>query len=300
MIIKSLNTKCINSHNRLHITFDGPEHICFTHCCKRYSEHQNSIAINDLYNMDSAEFSKILHNVYNTIPDNHDYNTYYYCNTKNKKCIYNDETLQFIAVDLFRYCNIRCPMCHLNKSNFISLEENKKLYFYVLNLLKTMHLDTIQLTGIGKPFYVKKETFEWLKTVSNNDTKNIFIVTNGTMLNSDDIVQLYNISKNNNFKIKIMVSCSAITPETYQKTHNNKNFETVKNNIIQMSSLGLLANINFVIQKDNLHELEFYRDFWKSNNVNPAKCLANLIINDEKDGEWLKQTVKYKNFINKK
>jgi len=37
-----------------------------------------------------------------------------------------------------------------------------------------------------------------------------------------------------------------------------------------------LAGINFVIQPDNLHELEFYKEFWQKQNVNTT-CDINLI-----------------------
>ena len=296
MLITKQHT-CINSHDRLHITFSGKDHICFCHCCKRPEEKTEITAIDSLYKLTKDEFKNLLFSAYAKIPENHKYETEFYCQTKAKRCIYNELTLKFVAVDIFRYCNIHCPMCHVSKTQFMTFEENKKLYFFILNNLKELQLDTIQLTGIGEPFMLKADTFNWLSTLTKNDTKNILIITNTTLLNIDDIIKMYEISKNTGIKINVMSSCSAITEETYKLVHNNNNFNKVVENICNLNKYGLLEFINFVIQPVNLHELEFYKQFWSEKGIDTKKCLGNIIVGDYDTSIKIENSNEYKSFL---
>lgn len=298
MIIRNSQvTKCINSHDRLHITFSGKDHICFCHCCRRPDEKSGIIAINTLYNLSKEEFKNLLLSAYTKIPENHRYETDFYCQANANCCVYNDRSLKFVAVDIFRYCNIHCPMCYISKTQFMTFDENKKLYFFILNNLKGLDLDTIQLTGIGEPFMLKKETIEWLSSLNINDVKNIFIITNTTLLELDDIIKLSEISKNTGVKINIMSSCSAITEDIYKIVHNNHNFNKVIENICNLNKYGLLQFINFVIQPENLHELEFYKQFWSELGIDTKKCLSNIIVGDYNTSIKIKNSEEYKNFL---
>ena len=297
MLITKHQNSCINSHDRLHITFSGKEHICFCHCCKRPEEKSEIISIDSLYNLTKEEFKNLLFNAYTKIPENHKYETDFYCQTKSKYCIYNELSLKFVAVDIFRYCNIHCPMCHISKNQFMTFDENKKLYFFILNYLKGLDLNTIQLTGLGEPFMLKKETIEWLSTLNINDVKNILIVTNATLLDLNDIIKLSEISKNTGIKINIMTSCSAITKETYKIVHNNNNFDKVIENICNLNKYGLLEFINFVIQPENLHELEFYKEYWLEKGINVKKCLSNIIVGNHDISIKIENSDEYKRFL---
>ena len=250
-----------------------------TRCCHREEEILYTMTYDDVYNMSSADFIKLLHNLYKITPKNHDYKTYYYCKTHEKVCNYCDSYFDTIYVDILTNCNLHCSFCNIYK-HYITTDEDLKVYFDILNKLKKNNLKTLYLTCQGEPFFYKKETFDYLTSITSNDFKTVFIITNGTMLNFEDIVKLYNITKNNNIKISVIVSCSGISPETYKKSHNNNNFYKVVENAKLLNYFNLLCSINFVISPENLHELLNLKAFWNNYGIKSYQVTGSVIIDE--------------------
>lgn len=265
---------CSYDTSNIRLKFADNSHIGVAHCCYKEKELVNIKSFDEIYKMSNDDFWNYLQESYKMIPDNHNYEPAYYCNTT-QKCYYNDKYIDKIAVSLFRHCNLNCKMCLVSSNNFLSLEESKKIYFDVLYKVKGHNLSQIGLTQNGEPFLCKKETFDYLESLTVNDFKNIDIVTNVLLLNDDDILKLANIKKNIN--ITIMASCSGITPETYSSIHCNNKFDKVINNIKKLHDSKLLSSISYVIQNENLHELPFVVDFWKNMNIHTTVYFHPII-----------------------
>lgn len=301
MIINNKNKKqimyCRNQTTNVNILFADSKHIGISHCYYREMPDELSgiISIDDLYKMSTDDFKCYLKKSYSEIPITHDYNTKYYCETKQDKCYYNDKCIKSINVSTFTHCNLnKCIMCNTADKK-LALNEETKLYFHILNNIRGMNLNHISFTTRGEPFLLKKQTFDYLKSLTNNDTKLIRFNSNMTLLNDSDIINLFNISEKINIPIKIVASCSAITPDTYLKIHANNNFERVVNNIKLLNKYNMLNFVNFVVQFPNLHELEFYKNYWNEQGIDNNKLICTPVIGH--GGEKVVQTIEYQRFI---
>ena len=295
---KKILMYCRNRTTNINILFTDSEHIGISHCVYREmpDEVAGIIPISKLYKMTDSEFKDYLNEAYKEIPKTHDIYTKYYCDTNQKFCYYNDKSIKSIKVATFTHCNLdKCIMCHTADKK-LPLRDEIKLYFFILDHIKNMNLDYINFTTRGEPFLVKKQTFDYIKTLTTNDTKLICFNSNMLLLDDGDILELYNISKNINIPIKIVASCSAITPETYKKIHVNDSFDKVVNNIKLLYKYDMLDFINFVVQFPNLHELDFYRSFWHDNGIlDNSKMICTPVIGH--NGDKVVQTIEYKRFI---
>lgn len=180
-------------------------------------------------------------------------------------CKTHEKDLQKITVSLQKRCNLNCIMCH----NSIQYEDPiiHKLYFDTLYKIKNNHLNRIEFTEEGEPFYYKDEMFTYLDTLTNNDCKSVKIVTNLTMLNDTDIYHLYDIKRNKNIDFNFMFSIDGITEETYKKIRKNNLFNKVIHNAELLISLGFNCMIHFVVMPENLHELSLYKQFWHEKGI---------------------------------
>lgn len=297
MIINHLNKEimdCAIRTDTLIIKTINDKQIGIAHCGHREAEIVNPLYFDDVYKMSSDEFWTYLQESYKKIPENHNYTPDYSCNTKNKRCVYNDKSIKKVVVSTSRRCNIHCNMCMVSSNTYLPIEEDKKLYFDILYKLKNHNIYEIGLTHNGEPFLSKNQTFEYLNSLQVGiDCSSLCITTNGILLNEQDILKLKSL-KDKGFNIYLMVSCCAITPETYQKVHNNNNFYTVVNNIEQLHKYGLLSSISFVIQNDNLHELEFLKDYWYNKGVT-VPLYARILVGF--DGKNVAQSQEYRNFL---
>lgn len=299
MIIRHNNLKCRMDLSHIRIRYYDKNNIGISHCWynELKSEFVGIMPITNFLNMDQNDFVSYLNESYKKMADTHDYTIKHYCETNKSKCIFGTESIKSIGVMLFSHCNIdRCPMCLTSDNKTLTFDEDKNNYFNILNKLKNMNLDYLMLTTIGEPFLCKTETFNYLSSLTLNDTKEVRIISNLTLLNEDDIIKLYNIQKETGISLKITASCSAITPETYFKVHANNNFNKVINNILLLKKYNLLWFINFVVQNLNLHELSLYKEFLNSNNITDDK----INITPDITNKNIVKTKEYIDYITKK
>lgn len=273
-----------------------------TRCCYKYHEITKLYNITDVIN--NNNFIDDVLAAAPIIPKNHDYTIYpHFCKTNETQCDYSNDEITSIEVATSYTCNLNCIMCGFrNFTKDIDLSSDKELYFHILNNIKGHHLETLTLTTEGEPFFYKKETLEYLKSLTLNDTKNVFIISNLTLLNEADIDLLKDIN-DKGVKINIMASVDAITAETYKKIRRNDNFNKVIDNVKLLNKYGLLNSINYVIMIENLHELDFLYDFYK--NINIDKTMINYLVFNGEETEEIRNKInyiinspEYKRFIN--
>lgn len=296
MIIVKNSDLCADPQTRLDLVLADSSHVGVIHCCYLGSELTDIISINDLYAMDKESFIQYVEYSYHSTPTHHNYSISSRCKALSKNaCVYGKKKLTTIGIGTSRHCNLYCPMCFQKDKKDLSIEEDKKLYLHLLNLLKGNKQYGIRLTGYGEPFFYKKEVFEFLKSLTLEDATHVEAISNITLLNDDDIEELRKIR--NKIPFYLSVSCSAITAETYEKVHSKNYFDKVVHNIKQLYNYGILTGINFVVQEENLHELEFYQDFWKSNGLSPDRVTLDVNIKAQSYNKIL-NSVEYQNYRN--
>jgi MoaA/NifB/PqqE/SkfB family radical SAM enzyme len=295
--------KCqINTHSIKISRKPFTDQIMLTRCCYKHQEITKLYNINEVIN--NNNFIDDVLNSASIMPVNHDYTVYpHFCKTNEKKCDYSSDKINSIEIATTYACNLKCIMCgYRNFVDNINFLLDKQLYFHILNNIKNHHLETITLTTEGEPFFYKKETLDYLQSLTSNDTKNVFIISNLTLLDENDIYILKNIN-DKDVKIHIMASIDAISEETYKKIRKNNNFNKVINNVKLLNALNLLHSINYVIMPENLYELDFLYDFYKNININSSK-INYLVFNGDDTEEtrnkinFILNSNEYKRFIN--
>lgn len=280
-----IDTECILdsrlrlSYNNLQKTID-----VFLCCTKSFYKPVKSLTINEV--LSDENFISTLTNIYNSITKEYRqlvpacYELYY----GNKNYCELTE-LQIIENSIQKTCNLTCSMC---RNNIVIDKEEANLYFKVLEKLKNGNLNTIGLTMAGEPFYYKKETFDYInKLDANTDCKELLIISNLTLLNDDDILQLKNI-QNKGININLIASIDGITENTYQKIRRNKLFSKVMHNSELLIKNNVLKQINFVAQPDNINELCLSYEYW--HNINNLQF--NLIPLNGRNSEYYKELIK--------
>lgn len=192
-----------------------------------------------------------------------------------------------IHVSVSKVCNIDCKMCfvHDKIKTKDGIENDKKLYFYILNTLAKQNLDSIRFTESGEPFYYKKDVINWLDSLTN--IKTIYITSNLTLLTENDIETLHKIALKNNITFKIKASIAAMNNETYKKVHNNNNFNKVIKNAKLLNKYNMLDMIGFTVTPDNVYELPEAIEYWAKENV----IVGRWLVNDNTNNDPVKQEV---------
>lgn len=297
MILKShrkIIMDCALPTDTIIIRLLGNNQIAIAHCGMREAEVVNPLSFDEVYKMSSDEFWNYLQDSYKKIPENHKWEPDYYCNTKNKICVYNDKYIRKVVVSTSKHCNIHCKMCMVSSNTLLKPDEDKKLYFNILEKLKNHGIFEIGLTHNGEPFLYKQQAFDYIESLKPKiDCSQICITTNAILLNDDDILRL-ETRKKNNMDIFLMVSCCAISRETYKTVHGSDSFIEVEKNIIELNRRNLLSCISFVIQKENIHELEFLKDYWYSKGVK-VPFYARIIVGF--DGNEIAKMKEYQDFL---
>ena len=288
---------CETDTTELRLYKTGYRKIGIVHCCHKENEIIKEFSYDEILAMDAETFINELNTLYYKPYKFHNPKTYFYCKTKEQKCNYSDKFFNSINVSTLNNCNINCIMCDYAKDKTIDAED-KTIYFNILNKVKNKKINKIVLTEHGEPFFYKNETMDYIKNLTLNDCKYLEIITNTIMLNTEDIYKLAEYFKESKIKPIIICSCSGITEETYKKIHNNNCFEKVVNNIKLLNDLKLLTTVNFVIMKNNLHELGMYKQFWKNYNV--TSCTATVVSGPRylKEGYDILKSKEYKDYLN--
>lgn len=211
-------------------------------------------------------------------------------------CEYYKHNIDSIGIHSSEACNLSCTMCRF--ALISGSPKDKEIYFSLLNKIKGLGLNTIELTTIGEPFFYKKETFEYLESLTTKDCENVYIITNATLLSHTDIDRLFDISKKSGVNIKIQVSVDSINESTYKLIRRNTKFNTVLDNIKYLNSVGLLTEVSMTIQPLNFWQINLIDKFWSDLGVNyKINLVAEKANVSKKDVSNIKDSSTWKNFI---
>ena len=187
-------------------------------------------------------------------------------------------TINSVNVSIQHTCNLNCIMCGYDHKID---KEADELYFLVLEQIKNHNLKFIELTQEGEPFFYKERTLKYLESLTLNDCQIVYIISNITMLNDDDIKRLQKI--NSTIKIHLTASIDGMTKETYEKIRKNANFEKAMHNILALINCGVLKSINFVVFDINQEEIPLALSFCEK-----YKIRCNLLPLEQKHEEYRK------------
>lgn len=176
----------------------------------------------------------------------------------------------YILTELTFSCNYRCPQCILgDKEETIKLkpkipEMPIALFKKIVDEGEKYQCRSLCLNHTSEPLLVR-DLADRIFYARDHGFLDILMNTNGELLNekiSEELIQ--------SGLTRLMVSIDANSTETFEKIRVGGNFEKVKNNVLNFikirNELGLklpLVRTSFVLQKDNGHELNDFKNFWK-------------------------------------
>ena len=193
-----------------------------------------------------------------------------------------------VDIDLTNTCNMSCISCNalpiLNKSKFII---DMDILSKRLTEAIPLGVKSINFGNASEPLLSQEKLFNLINIVSSLGVMDIFIHTNGLLLNeniSERIIQ-------SDLKT-LAISIDAVTEETFSKV-GRKGFKVVVNNILQfiemrskMNSSFPFLRLSFLPNQYNYKEIKDFNAFWKDKadmvdiqniiNMNQDKSVSSL------------------------
>ena len=176
----------------------------------------------------------------------------------------------YILTELTFSCNYRCPQCVLG-----NLEETIKLkpeipempidlFKKIIDEGEKFQCRSLCVNHTNEPLLVK-DLIDRISYAQKHGFSDILMNTNGELLNEEISKKLIESGLT-----RLMVSIDANSTEVFKKIRVGGNFEKVRNNVLNFiklrNELGLklpLVRTSFVLQKENEHELNDFKNYWK-------------------------------------
>lgn len=198
-------------------------------------------------------------------------------------------------------CNFKCPSCRTELINNNKHHVIRPINNDIVNKVKKLVIDNIKNQSIqirwcgGEPFIseVYLELFDYIVASNKTNIKHI-IQTNGSYLQSKSELLIKMLPA----IIELRISFDAATDVTYQKIRVNGVWDTLLDNVkwvknyIDLNNLNTKLIADFVVQRDNYHEIPAFVDL--------CNQLGIKIINFQKMwnwGTWSQQEFEHKNIF---
>ncbi len=172
-----------------------------------------------------------------------------------------------VMLDTTTRCNLTCEHCPnsaLSEDKDFLGDMDDTVLFKCLDEIAAEAPDTLtRLFDGGEPM-IRKDLHEHIAYATQRGIRRVSINTNGTMLVAKRRKELIEAGLSH-----MEVSIDATTPETYLKIRRSPLFDRVVENTlayIEESKAHDSQNqvtVSFVLQSDNQHEEQTFRDFWE-------------------------------------
>ena len=170
-----------------------------------------------------------------------------------------------IDIELNAGCNMKCPFClhgyKTIKNNLLHIKTYKKIIDEAVDL----GVRGLKLNYINEPM-LRKDLEECISYAKKAGILNVYMVTNGTLLNKDRYDKLIDSGIT-----KVFVSIDAVTEDTYNKQRLSGKYSKVVNNLLgfieRRNERGLqfpLVRVSFLRNKINQHEEKEFDKKWRN------------------------------------
>lgn len=184
---------------------------------------------------------------------------------------YVPELLPFppmVRLEITTKCNLHCAHCPnslLSETAGFLSEMDGALYCKIVDEIAAESPNTLlRPFGGGEPL-TRRNIGELLSYAKNKGIKRMSINTNGTLLDARKRSELIAGGITH-----IEVSLDAVTPETYLRIRQAPVFDKVVANVLAYITESKKydhrnqVDVSFVLQKDNVHEVEAFKKYWSS------------------------------------
>lgn len=172
----------------------------------------------------------------------------------NDNCCFKE--IKKVYLGIMNICNLKCYHCSALFDKKTKINNYSDLLFKFLEKLKNANLDLISFDNSGEIFLAYDRLVEYLKSISPQTTKNIKLITNGTLATRERLKELKQISNETDVQYQFIFSIDGITKETYEATRVGSNFKEVINNLMYCSGLFCDTIVSFTIKETNKTDAE--------------------------------------------
>lgn len=170
-----------------------------------------------------------------------------------------------LDVELNGGCNMACPFClHGYGTRIPNIQLSMDAYKHIIQEAVAIGVKSLKLNYINEPM-LRKDLEEAIRYARDQGIINIYMVTNGTVLNEKRRISLLASGIT-----KVFISIDAVTPETYNKQRLSGKYNLVVQNIMDFIKLrndnGLefpLVRVSFLKNAINIHEEKEFRKKWE-------------------------------------
>jgi radical SAM protein with 4Fe4S-binding SPASM domain len=169
-----------------------------------------------------------------------------------------------IDIELNSTCNMKCPFCIHGYSDRAVSSISFDTYKQIIDEAVSLGVRGLKMNYLNEPM-LRKDLEAHIKYAKNAGMLNIYMTTNGTLLNKSRREQIIDSGIT-----KIFISIDAATSGTYDKQRLSGKFDKVVSNVIELvkerNRRGLdypLIRVSFLRNKINLSEEQAFFDYWK-------------------------------------
>ena len=196
-----------------------------------------------------------------------------------KKTISDDDHKYFfkypitVVLELVNRCDLQCVMCYQGfRNDAEKFTVDEEVLDKIFDDFKKNKLSALMLTASEPLLY--KQIDKVLKRAKDAEIMDIFLFTNGTLLNEKNSEMILNSSIT-----RLFISIDAATEETYNKVRipvskrllEKNRLEKLEANVkkfIEMRDLRKqslpLTRVSFVALEENKHEVKMFQNKWKN------------------------------------
>lgn len=186
------------------------------------------------------------------------------------------------------HCNYQCQMCPyhgngvLEKENYFEEAGGQKKVvskedaFKWIDKLAEYGIKTLSIISLGEivlyPYWSEVSEYAHKKGMR------LWTITNGSLWTEEKVKEAVSLGYTD-----IRVSLDAVSFETYAKIRSNKrdNFERAMQLPELLMKNGIVTNVHFVKQKENLHEVEAFIEYWKEKKVDSISIANEFYFDGE-------------------
>lgn len=172
------------------------------------------------------------------------------------------QNVRWLIASTFLGCNLDCTMCNIATRH--TTPAQLKLTEMIYECVKGRGLESFTPTMVGEPFAMDF-FMDWCLSLTKEDTKALYILTNASLLSIEAIDNLYTTLTERGIWFRFSVSIDSVHRERYEAIRRGSSFDTVIANAQHMAKLGILQSINYVVLPEiNEDELEYAGASFKS------------------------------------
>ena len=199
-----------------------------------------------------------------------------------------------IDIELNSGCNMKCPFCLHGYETIKNKNMGIDTYYKIIDEAVSIGVKSLKLNYINEPM-LRKDLEDCIKYAKNKGILNIYMATNGTLLNKKRRKSIIESGIT-----KIFISIDAASSAIYDAQRLDGRYQQVIGNITSLikerNSQGLefpIVRVNFLKTAINIHEVEAFEKFW----IDKADIIAfqkmdevpdmhtGLTLENEKDEE---------------